>query len=112
MTQHLDGQLECCRDVKGDNLCGLALASELAKQTGATCGSWPLGEGLGSPGAMAGAKRAPLASRGGCKHIKSVGQQGQGESQESLEMPGIARPAPGLTGHPPATKAFEAVGPG
>lgn len=61
----------------------LAMASGLTKQTEATWRAWgsrTSGKGLGSPGAVAGAERAALASRGGCKRIKSGGGQGQAVS--------------------------------
>lgn len=40
---------------------------------------------------------------------QSWGLTGLGMSQELLEMPGIARPAIGLTGHLPAAKASEVI---
>lgn len=58
---------------------------------------------------MAGAERVAVASRGGCRCIKAQGCQGQGKSQESLEMPDTAHPAIDLTGHLPAAKASEVI---
>lgn len=88
------------------------MAAGPIEQTGATWNSWASGKGLESPDVMAGAERAALTSRGGSRHIKAKGWQGQGKSQESLEIPDIVRPAIALTGHLPAAEVSEVIGRG